>query len=187
MVQLGFSLVAAYYGHDKRRVPMLRSIAIASVAALTVATVAAPRTVDVKVIDVEPIVQRVDATAPRERCWIETRRHRVEREPGAPLLGALFGAAVGHSIGRKRGERHAGAVVGALIGAAYANEEQRRLVRRGHRVRQEVCEVVDAETSREEVAGYWVTYRYAGHTHRLRMPHHPGKTLRIHVMAPPAA
>ena len=167
---------------------MLQSIAIAGVAALTVATaVAAPRAVDVKVIDVEPIVQRVETATPRERCWIETRRYRVEREPAAPLLGALFGAAIGHSIGRDRGEHRAGAVVGALIGAAYANEEQRRLVRRGSHVREEVCEVVDTETSREEIAGYWVTYRYAGHTYRLRMPRHPGKTLRIHVTAPPAA
>ena len=142
---------------------------------------------EAEVVDVEPIVERIERVTPRQQCWFETRAQRVEHSPTKPLLGALIGGAIGNAVGHKKRNKQVGAVIGAVLGGAIASDMSLR-AHAGpvHRVRQEVCEVVDKSTFREQVVGYWVTYRFGGETHRARMHRRPGETIRVRINVSPA-
>ena len=143
---------------------------------------------EAKVLDVEPIVERIEYVEPKERCWFETRRYRAERSASTPLVGALIGGAIGNALGHNKRNKQVGAVVGAVLGGSIAHDVSRRQAYAApeRRVRREVCEVVDRTTYRERVTGYLVTYRYAGETHRARMASEPGETIRVRVRVSPA-
>lgn len=145
---------------------------------------------EAEVVDVEPIVERIEHVVPEERCWFETRayRPRANRSATAPLVGALIGGAIGNAAGHNKRNKQVGAVVGAVLGGSIAADISRREAhaRPARRVRREVCEIVDRTTYRERVAGYLVTYRYGGETHRARMDREPGETIRVRVRVSPA-
>ena len=145
---------------------------------------------EAEVVDVEPIVERVEHVVPEERCWFETRAYRTsaDRSMTTPLVGALIGGAIGNAAGHNKRNKQVGAVVGAVLGGGIAADISRRQARATphRRVRQEVCDVVDKTTYRERVTGYLVTYRYGGETHRARMAREPGETIRVRIKVSPA-
>ena len=140
---------------------------------------------EAQVVDIEPIVERIERATPQEQCWFETRAHRVRHGATTPLLGALIGGAIGNAVGHKKRNKQVGAVVGAVLGGSIA-ADLRREDAPVRRVRRQVCEVVDKTTLREHVVGYWVTYRYGGETHRARMHRKPGETIRVRINVSPA-
>ena len=156
--------------------------------ALTPTAFADTQYAEVKVMDVEPIFERIEHIEPKKRCWFETRAYRTERNSSTPLVGALIGGAIGNALGHNKRNKQVGAVVGAVLGGSIAHDISRREARAAptHRVRQEVCEVIDETTYRERVAGYLVTYRYGGETHRSRMDRKPGETIRVRIRVSPA-
>ena len=143
---------------------------------------------DAEVVDIEPIVERVEHVTPQEQCWFETRTQRTERSASTPVLGAVIGGTIGHALGHKKRNKQVGAVVGALLGGTIAADLSHRQARAApvRRVRRQFCEVVDRSTWREQVVGYWVTYRYGGETHRARMHRRPGGTIRVRINVSPA-
>ena len=156
--------------------------------ALTPTAFADVQYANAQVVDVEPIFERVEHVEPKERCWFETREHRVERSASTPLIGALVGGAIGHALGHKKRNKQIGTVVGAVLGGSIAHDISRREERAApvHRVREKVCEVINNTTYRERIAGYLVTYRYGGKTHRTRMDREPGETIRVRIRVSPA-
>jgi uncharacterized protein YcfJ len=115
-----------------------------------------------------------------------------ERPPGVggrTLVGAIIGGVIGHQIGSGRGN-DAATVAGALIGAsagnqsAYARGGNYGAVQYSRPVRR--CETQYREHQEERIDGYEVIYRYHGQKYATRMPHDPGRKLRVRVDIRPA-
>lgn len=141
-----------------------------------------------KVISSRPIVRYVTVTTPVKECWQDTEYFTVDHRPpgaaGSTLFGAILGGVVGHQFGSGRGN-DAATVAGSLIGAAIANDA----VRRRHGDAYETthsrpvtrCETQYRESREERIDGYEVVYRYNGQKYATRMPHDPGRRIRIRV------
>lgn len=161
--------------------------AAAAAAVLTAAPALAGTAYDeAEVIDVEPVYQTVRHVTPHEECRM--RRVPVRTDSAtAPIVGAVVGGAIGNAVGHNKRNKQVGAVVGAVLGGAIASDmvrEQRRYG--GGWRRQEICREVNEISFEEELAGYDVTYRYAGRVHTARMSRDPGETLRVRVRVNPA-
>jgi uncharacterized protein YcfJ len=77
-------------------------------------------------------------------------------------------------------------VAGTLLGAAIANDASRRRhagkygpVQYSRPVTR--CATQYREHQEERIEGYDVTYRYKGQKYATRMPHDPGRKIRIRV------
>ena len=127
-------------------------------------------------------------------------RERRGNGTGA-VLGGLVGAALGNTVGSGDGRR-AATVVGAVIGASighniqnggydprYQDRDDERY-RRGYggydsRGEIERCRTVVDYQQDERVAGYRVTYEYAGRRYETITDYHPGNQLRVRVDVTP--
>ena len=141
------------------------------------------------VVDVEPIIERVQTVEPTQRCWFErVSVRRTTSSATAPLLGAVIGAAIGNAVGHNKRNKQVGAVAGAVLGGSIAHDISRREAHRAppRSVRREVCDVVENVKVEERTSGYLVTYRYGGQTHRTRMATRPGETIRVRIHVSPA-
>ena len=79
-----------------------------------------------KVMQVEPLVRRVDVSYPRRECWNEQVTRYEEPGPGSAtptLLGVIVGGGRGHRSGRGNG-RTGGASAGRVLGAGRAEERR---------------------------------------------------------------
>lgn len=157
-----------------------------------------------RVLDVEPIMQRVRVSVPRRECYLETRyeedyppdRPRVYPARGAAgsmILGGLIGAAVGNQVGRGDGRR-AATVAGAIIGSALGHDAAERRAARGYEpygayrgapesrsYEVERCDTRYEDDWEERVDGYRVTYDYHGQIRTTRLPYDPGDRMRVRV------
>ena len=144
-----------------------------------------------RVVNVEPIVQRVRIESPRRECWNETRT--VESRPhisdpdvgGRTLLGGIIGGVIGHQIGSGRG-RDAATVAGTVIGAGVGYDSASR---RSSEVEERVvqrCDVRYDHEYEERIDGYRVTYEYNGREYDTRLPYDPGEKIRVRVAVAPA-
>ena len=136
-----------------------------------------------RVVQVEPLFERVRYTVPVEQCWDEERVRGGYRagDPGAAIIGGAVGAVVGHTIARGD-SRPIATLGGALVGAVLANEASRA---HGYReVRTEIvrrCEVRHEERFEERIAAYRVTYVYNGRREFTRLSYDPGRYLEVSV------
>ena len=101
------------------------------------------------------------------------------------LIGALIGGALGNQAGKGDG-RKAATIGGAVIGGAIGNNIDRNNNAYEYRDKSGVVRrcrtVVNYDGGgREQIAGYEVTYRYAGHTYQAVMDYRPGRTMRVIV------
>lgn len=148
-----------------------------------------------KVLSVEPIVRYVTVRTPVQECWEETRHYTVDRRPntaGGALVGAIIGGVVGHQFGSGRGN-DAATVAGTLIGAAVGSDAARKRAyeRGGYGTTTYAKPIRRCETNyqaheEERVDGYRVVYRYNGQRYATRLPHDPGKRLRVRVDVRPS-
>jgi uncharacterized protein YcfJ len=149
-----------------------------------------------RVVDVDPIVNRVRVSTPRRECWTETRYEEVsytERtgprrgSAGQMILGGIIGAAIGNQIGSGDGRR-AATVAGAVIGSAIGhdvgdrrNGGSQRVVTESRPYEAERCEVRYDEEFEERIEGYRVTYVYNGIRQTTQLPYDPGDRIRVRV------
>lgn len=144
-----------------------------------------------QVLSVEPIVRYVTVRQPVQECWEESREYVVDRYPsraaGSTLIGAIVGGVIGHQIGSGRGN-DAATAAGALVGAAVGNSSARRHAGERQVYSRPVrrCNTNYTSHQEERIDGYNVLYRYQGQKYATRMPHDPGKRLRIRVDVRPA-
>lgn len=141
-----------------------------------------------RVVDVDPLVDRVRVVEPYQECrrdWRQERGGVVMRrdsDPGAAIVGGVVGAVIGHNLVSDR-DRGVGTVAGALVGGALGNELGARGYReeyvppRAYEV--ERCRDRPVERWQERVVGYRVTYVYAGRQYTTRMAYDPGRSLRV--------
>ena len=141
-----------------------------------------------KVISARPIIRHVTVTTPVKECWQDTEYYTVNHRPagagGSTLVGAILGGVVGHQFGSGRGN-DAATVAGSLIGAAIASDASRRRYGGSYETTHSRpvtrCETQYREHQEERIDGYDVVYRYNGQRYATRMPHDPGRKLRIRV------
>lgn len=187
-------------------------LAIASAVALISVPVAAKKyrsynneTYDyAKVISVDPVYESYQVNKPVEHCYDEQVRvrddHRYDRRYGRhdsktpEIVGGIIGGAIGNRIGKKGGgkARDVATVVGAVLGGSIArdvkhkNRHQRE--RRYNRDRYETvqrCETRDSYTTRQELVGYDVSYKYRGNVFHSQLDQHPGDRIKVKVTVDP--
>ncbi|WP_368561832.1 glycine zipper 2TM domain-containing protein [Pseudoxanthomonas sp. UTMC 1351] len=108
----------------------------------------------------------------------------------ATVIGGIAGAVLGSKVGEGSG-RYVGTAVGSMVGgmagrSIYNSSQRNRQTQQGT-VR--VCDPVPTSGrggysdhyGDGRVAGYDVTYEYAGRTYHTRTDHHPGDRIRVRV------
>ncbi len=135
-----------------------------------------------RVLKVKPIYERVQVSHPRQRCWEEPVYHRGGSDSAVPMItGAIIGGAIGNQFGRGHG-RDAMTVAGMLLGGAIGNDMGRQnSYGRGYQSMERRCTVDNHYTTRQEVVGYRVKYRYNGQVHWTRTQTHPGRYIQVSV------
>jgi uncharacterized protein YcfJ len=129
-----------------------------------------------RVIDVDPIYERVRYTVPVEHCWDERVRYsRGSNRTEAAIVGGALGAVIGNRVGDGRDVATvAGAIAGAALGSELASDG--RKVRHGH-VRR--CEVRHEERFDRRVVAYRVTYELRGRRDVTRLAYNPGRYFEV--------
>ncbi len=134
-----------------------------------------------RVLQVRPIYEAVQVNYPRQECWEEPVYRRSGGNSAVPMItGAIIGGAVGNQFGKGHG-RDALTVAGALLGGAIGNDIGRNNYGPGYETMERRCRTVDYYTTRQEVVGYRVKYRYNGHVSWTRTDTHPGRYIRVNV------
>lgn len=147
---------------------------------------------EARVVNVEPLYERVSFSVPTEVCRAEQVAYRDQVRRGGvtgPLLGAVIGGAIGNAVGHRKRNKQVGTAVGAVLGGSIGADiaRNRRAADGTTRYRTEqVCHTEREIREEERAAGYRVTYAYAGQTHTTRMDRDPGPTLRVRVNVTPA-
>lgn len=145
-----------------------------------------------QVISSTPVVRYVTVTTPVQECWDDVEYYAVDQRPpgvgGRTLAGAIIGGVIGHQIGSGRGN-DAATVAGSLIGAAIGNQSAYKrgkygTVQYSRPVKR--CETRYREHQEQRIDGYDVVYRYHGQKYATRMPHDPGRKIRVRVDIRPA-
>lgn len=142
-----------------------------------------------RVVDVDPVYETVSYDVPVQECRMEQVRYHEPSYGRAsatgPILGAIIGGAIGNAVGHKKRNKQVGAVVGAVLGGSIGADISRKH-RRHHNTHaryrtEEVCDTVHEQRTEEHLAGYDVSYVYAGQTYTTRMRRDPGSTVRVRV------
>ncbi|MGV8959597.1 MAG: glycine zipper 2TM domain-containing protein [Stenotrophomonas sp.] len=100
----------------------------------------------------------------------------------ATVIGGVAGAVLGSQVGGGDG-RFLGTAVGTLMGGVAGRSIYEANNRNSayQRSNVQVCEPVGYGRERERVAGYDVTYEYAGRTYHTRRDYNPGDRIRVRV------
>jgi uncharacterized protein YcfJ len=141
-----------------------------------------------RVIGVEPIVETVTYTVPREIC----QEQRVQTgagggpSPAVPLLGAATGGLIGSAVSGN--DQALGVAVGAVVGGAIGYDVARRNAQPPYVTygTQEVCSTVQDTHEEERISGYRVKYEYLGQRYTAVTANPPGDTVRVRVDVSPA-
>lgn len=147
------------------------------------------------VLNVDPIITRVQRPVQRDQCWrepvtyrepVRTASTRGDRAPA--VLGAIVGGVLGNQFGHGRG-RDAATAAGALLGYHAVRDSQRGYQQAGYREvtrYEQRCATQTEYFEDEQVTGYDVTYRYQGRVYHTVTDYHPGERLRVEVDVRPA-
>ncbi|WP_299591834.1 hypothetical protein [uncultured Microbulbifer sp.] len=147
------------------------------------------------VTGVTPVYNDIQIVEPRTQCWDQTVTYQ-QPSPAGAIIGGLIGAAVGrdaarghrHGRGRHRhyhrGNKGAGMVAGAAVGAMIGGAVSRHNAPVQYGTQQR-CQVVEEVSTRRELVGYDVNYRYNGQEYLIRTDQHPGDRIRVRVDVTP--
>ncbi|BBM02691.1 glycine zipper 2TM domain-containing protein [Microbulbifer sp. GL-2] len=146
-----------------------------------------------RVTEVIPVYTDVEIRTPRTQCREEQVMYREPASPAGTLVGGLIGAAVGNSLGGRGhhrryhhgGHRGGATVAGAVVGALVGNQISRANAQTYYTTESR-CHIVDEFSSRRELVGYDVRYRYNGQVYLTRTDYHPGDRIRVRVAVSPA-
>ncbi|HEX5419060.1 MAG TPA: glycine zipper 2TM domain-containing protein [Gammaproteobacteria bacterium] len=147
-----------------------------------------PAFVEVRVVDVRPVVQHVVVERPRRVCRDEVVDVREGGLPygvaGPTIAGGIVGAAIGRQFG-SGGGRDAMTMLGALAGSAVAHDRALRHAAEQPEVVHERtvrrCRIVEERHLEERRTGYDVTYEYEGRRRHMHSDEAPGDRIRLQL------
>jgi len=159
----------------------IRSIAFAAIAVAATSSFAAGPQV-ARVISATPVY--VNVATPQSVCGLESRVVAAQNSGGGAVVGAALSGLLAHNIAGHDKHRDAdtagGAVLGALIGNQVGSQGQQ-----GQVVEQQVCHTEVSNS--QALAGYDVTYEYAGQQNIARMNNAPGPFINVDITVRPSA
>ena len=139
------------------------------------------------VLRVDPVYDRVQASAPREVCDdVPVERHvdGGNNNAAGTVIGAIVGGVLGNTVGKGDGRKAAtvaGAVVGGAVGHGVATQDD------GYYAGPERhCRMVQDAAEERRIVGYDVQYRYRGDVYMSRLDYDPGERMRVRVSVAPA-
>jgi uncharacterized protein YcfJ len=139
------------------------------------------------VLRVDPVYDRVQASAPREECDdVPVDRHvdGGNNNAAGTVIGAIVGGVLGNTVGKGDGRKAAtvaGAVVGGAVGHNVASQDD------GYYAGPERhCRMVQDAAEERRIIGYDVQYRYRGDVYMSRLDYDPGERMRVRVSVAPA-
>jgi uncharacterized protein YcfJ len=143
-----------------------------------------------RVVQVQPIVRRIQVSTPVRECWEETVVKTVPTQQGvsgSAVVGGIVGGLIGNQFGYGHG-RDAMTVMGVIVGSTIGQQAARQSAASAETVSYPVqrCQTRDQISYQERIDGYQVTYKYQGRTYRTRMPYDPGKKVKVRVDVRPA-
>ena len=139
------------------------------------------------VLRVDPVYDRVQASAPHEECEDVPVDHRVDsgnNNAAGTVIGAIVGGVLGNTVGKGDGRKAAtvaGAVVGGAVGHGVATQDDRYYTGPERR-----CHMVQEAAEERRIVGYDVQYRYRGDVYMSRLDYDPGERMRVRVSVEPA-
>lgn len=103
----------------------------------------------------------------------------------ATVLGGVIGAVVGSQVGGGSA-RYATSAIGTLVGGVAGRNIYNQSVNQRRNASVTVCDPQQVNDGYDgdndgRVAGYDVTYEYAGRTYQTRTDYHPGDRIRVRV------
>lgn len=118
---------------------------------------------------------------PREQCRDEittvTHESRDPNQIVGTVAGAVIGGVIGNQIGSGKGQ-DAATIGGAVVGGYAGNQVQEGMQDRNtYQQSRQVCQTV--YDSREQSAGYEVTYRVNDVDRKINMDYDPGRQIAI--------
>ncbi len=140
------------------------------------------------VLRVDPIYDRVQASAPREECEdvpVAAPPPNNGNRTAGTVLGAIVGGVLGNTVGHGDGRR-AATVAGAVVGGAVGNNAARGDDDGYYPATQRRCRLVRDAAEERRIVAYDVQYRYRGDVYMSRLPYDPGDRLRVRVSIEPA-
>jgi uncharacterized protein YcfJ len=126
-----------------------------------------------KVIDVQPVYERVSVPERQRVC--QRPQYREQRaNTGGAILGGIIGGVLGNQIGSGSG-RDAATAVGVIAGATVGAKQP------SHRQTRARCYTDVRYRQDRQLTGYDVTYEYQGQWYDTFMTRHPGDRVRLAV------
>jgi uncharacterized protein YcfJ len=138
-----------------------------------------------RVIKVKPIYREMRISQPETHCWDEEIHYdgNPRKSYTGVIAGGILGGVIGNQFGHDNG-RDIMTVAGTLLGASIGHDISRRQTDDFRRV-EDYCETYDSYTTREEIVGYRVKYRYQGNNYWTRTESDPGDYIRVSVNVRP--
>ncbi len=154
-----------------------------------------------KVVDVHPVYETYEVNNPVQHCYdervrVDDRRYRRHNSKTPEIVGGIIGGVIGNQVGKRGGgkARDVATVVGAVLGGSIARDAKHRN-RHSHDRRYnngydryetvQRCETRDSYSTRKELIGYDVTYKYRGNVFNTHFADHPGKRIKVKVTVDP--
>lgn len=144
------------------------------------------------VVDADPVYQTYQVNHPVEKCYdkrvpVKHSRHYSNQKTRTPdILGAVIGGVIGNQFGRGDGRKVA-TVAGAVLGGSIGRDvrlNNRHSKHVSYRTVQH-CEVQDSYTTKKEIVGYDVAYKYRGNVFHTRLNQHPGDKIKVKITVNP--
>ncbi len=138
-----------------------------------------------KVLDVEPIYQRVQVSYPERECWTETSRHQSNSHYNnhsntGTVVGGIIGGLLGQNVGKGRG-RDAAIVAGSLLGMAVASDHQRPSRPYYYDREEQRCETHHHASYERRIVGYNVHYEYNNQDYWTTTRTRPGRYISLNI------
>jgi len=137
-----------------------------------------------RVINVEPIYRNIRVSTPHRDCNRDYNNHRTNSYTST-IAGGIIGGVIGNQFGKGSGNT-ALTVAGTLLGGSMGRDLGYNTARSNHYDRDDSCRVSHDYHYKQQLDGYFVTYKYKGQRYTTEMDRHPGKYIPVNVTVAPS-
>jgi uncharacterized protein YcfJ len=136
-----------------------------------------------RVINVEPIYKSIRVSSPHRDCNRDYNNHRTNSYTST-IAGGIIGGVIGNQFGKGTGNTVL-TVAGTLLGGSMGHDLAHNTTPSNRYDRDDSCRVSHSH-QRQQLDGYFVTYKYKGQRYTTEMDRHPGKYIPVNVTVAPS-